>query len=149
MTRAALKNCLDGERHRAHIGQGPRKEDAQGNFPAQTSFYGARRQRYTRQGPDADLFFPLPDHTMDPNLHQKQAINHLNKVLEYASFVAEDGQATVHLTPEDWQVVADALFKMDTPSEMIPDGIKKYRITNEYRTIQLDTDDCLIDVEMI
>ena len=86
---------------------------------------------------------------MDPNLHQKQAINHLNKVLEYASFVAEDGQATVHLTPEDWQVVADALFKMDTPSEMIPDGIKKYRITNEYRTIQLDTNDCLIDVEMI
>ena len=35
------------------------KEDAQGNFPAQTSFYGARRQRYTRQSPDADLFFPL------------------------------------------------------------------------------------------
>ena len=30
------------------------KEDAQGNFPAPTSFYGARRQRYTRQGPGAD-----------------------------------------------------------------------------------------------
>ena len=46
---------------------------------------------------------------MDPNLHQKQAINHLNKVLNYAPFVAEDGKATVHLTPEDWHVVADAL----------------------------------------
>ncbi len=86
---------------------------------------------------------------MDPNLHQKQAINHLNKVLDYAPFVAEGDQATVHLTPEDWQVVADALFRMDTPAEMIPDRIKKYRITNEYRTIQLDTEDYLIDVEMI
>lgn len=86
---------------------------------------------------------------MDPNLHQKQAINHLNKVLDYAPFVAEEDQATVHLTPEDWHVVADALFRMDTPAEMIPDRIKKYRITNEYRTIQLDTEDYLIDVEMI
>ncbi len=86
---------------------------------------------------------------MDPNLHQKQAMNHLNKVLDYAPFVAEEGKATVHLTQEDWHVVADALFRMDTPAEMIPKKIRKYRIANDYRTIQLDTEDCLIDVEMI
>ena len=47
---------------------------------------------------------------MDPNLHQQQGINHLNKVLAYAPLVASDGAATVHLTFEDWHVVADTLF---------------------------------------
>ncbi len=86
---------------------------------------------------------------MDPNLHQKQAINHLNKVLTYASFVAEDGKATVHLTPEDWHVVADALFHMNTPAAMLPEAINTYRLTQQTRAIELDTDDYVIEVEMI
>ena len=86
---------------------------------------------------------------MDPNLHQKQGINHLNKVLNYAPFVAEDGRATVHLTVEDWHVVADTLFKMNTPKEMLPDAIHEYTLANQNRTIQLTTDDYVIDVEMI
>ncbi|NBB86013.1 MAG: hypothetical protein GVY12_07320 [Bacteroidetes bacterium] len=86
---------------------------------------------------------------MDPNLHQKQAVNHLNKVLNYAPFVAADGKATVHLTVEDWHVVADALFKMDTPEEMLPDAIQEYRLTQQNRAIELTTDDYVIEVEMI
>lgn len=86
---------------------------------------------------------------MDPTLHQKQAVNHLNKVLTYAPMVAEDGRATVHLTPEDWHVVADALFRMDTPKEMLPDQIKEFRLTRENSTIELTTDEYVIDVEMI
>lgn len=86
---------------------------------------------------------------MDPNLHQKQAVNHLNKVLSYAPMVAEDGQATVHLTPEDWHVVADALFKMDTPREMLPEIIESYSLTRENTTIELKTDEYVIEVEMI
>lgn len=86
---------------------------------------------------------------MDPNLHQKQAVNHLNKVLTYAPMVAEDGQATVHLTPEDWHVVADALFRMDTPREMLPDAIEDFRLTRENSTIELTTDEYVIEVEMI
>ena len=86
---------------------------------------------------------------MDPNLHQKQGINHLNKVLNYAPFVAEEGKATVHLTVEDWHVVADTLFKMETPKEMLPDAIKEYRLTQQNRAIELTTDDYVIDVEMI
>ena len=86
---------------------------------------------------------------MDPNLHQKQAINHLNKVLNYAPFVAEDGKATVHLTPEDWHVVADALFRMNTPTAMLPEAINTYRLTQQNRAIELDTDDYVIEVEMI
>ncbi len=86
---------------------------------------------------------------MDPTLHQKQAVNHLNKVLNYAPMVAEDERATVHLTPEDWHVVADALFKMNTPEEMLPEAIKGYRLANGNRTIELDTDDYQIEVEMI
>lgn len=86
---------------------------------------------------------------MDPNLHQKQGINHLEKVLNYAPFVAEEGQATVHLTVEDWHVVADTLFKMNTPKEMLPDAIHSYELTQQNRAIQLTTDDYVIEVEMI
>ena len=57
---------------------------------------------------------------MDPGLHVKQAINHLTKVINYAPYVEEDGAALVALTPEDWQVVADAMFYMDTPAEVFP-----------------------------
>jgi len=86
---------------------------------------------------------------MDPNLHQKQAMNHLNRVLGYAPMVAEDGHAQVHLTNEDWWVVADALFKMDTPEEMIPDAIESYNLKNENRTILLKTAELEIEVDII
>lgn len=86
---------------------------------------------------------------MDPNLHQKQGVNHLNKVLNYAPFVAEDGRATVHLTHEDWWVVADTLFKMETPKEMLPSDIDAFELANENRTIRLTTSDYVIDVEVI
>lgn len=87
---------------------------------------------------------------VDPNLHLKQAVNHLERVLAYAPMVAEDdGTAEVHLTTEDWHVVADALFKMNTPPGALPDAIHDYRLTGENRTIQLDTDDYTIDVKMV
>ena len=86
---------------------------------------------------------------MDPNLHQKQAVNHLNRVLDYAPMVAEDGEATVHLTAEDWQVVADCLFRMDTPQEMLPEAITDYRLVKQNRAIELQTADYLITVEMM
>ena len=85
---------------------------------------------------------------MDPNLHQKQGINHLNKVLMYAPMVATDGQATVHLTVEDWHVVADTLFRMNTPRAMLPDEIKSFRLSADQRVIELDTDSLNISVEM-
>jgi hypothetical protein len=78
---------------------------------------------------------------MDPGLHVKQAINHLTKVINYAPYVEEDGAAVVALTPEDWQVVADALFFMDTPAEVFPDEITDYRLSDDRRTIELDLED--------
>ncbi len=86
---------------------------------------------------------------MDPNLHQKQGINHLNRVLGYAPFVAAEGQAQVHLTSEDWHVVADTLFRMDTPKAMLPDAIESFTLTNQNTTIQLQTADLTIDVDVI
>ncbi|WP_022836654.1 hypothetical protein [Salisaeta longa] len=86
---------------------------------------------------------------MDPNLHVKQAVNHLNRVLDYAPMVAEGREATVHLTPEDWQVVADALFQMDTPDAALPDAIADYGLANENRTITLTTEDYDIALEII
>ncbi len=85
---------------------------------------------------------------MDPGLHVKQAINHLEKVLAYYPYVQEDGAATVALTPEDWQVVADALFRMSTPKEVFPDAIEDYTLTEDHRAIQLTTADCTITVEI-
>lgn len=78
---------------------------------------------------------------MDPGLHVKQAINHLERVLSYAPFVAEGRASTVHLTWEDWNVVADMLFHMDTPREFIPSRIKRFRLDGESQVIELDTDD--------
>ena len=78
---------------------------------------------------------------MDPGLHVKQAINHLNKVLAYYPYVADGGEATVALTPEDWGVVADALFHMDTPAEVFPDAIESYRPSDDGREILLTVQD--------
>ncbi len=86
---------------------------------------------------------------MDPNLHQKMGIHHLNRVLSYAPMVAQDGKAEVHLTTEDWWVVADTLFKMDTPKEVLPEAIENYALTNENKAIELTTKDCLISIEMM
>ena len=78
---------------------------------------------------------------MDPGLHVKQAINHLNKVLAYYPYVAEDGTAVVALTPEDWQVVADALFYMDTPREVFPEAIQDYGMSDDRATMELTVED--------
>lgn len=90
---------------------------------------------------------------MDPNIpankHVQQAINHLNRVLDYAPMVAEGRAATVYLTSQDWHVVADALFKMNTPDEMLPDAIEDYGLTNEHQTIALTTPDYDIEVEIV
>ncbi len=85
---------------------------------------------------------------MDPGLHVKQAINHLDKVLAYYPYVQTGDTATVALTPEDWQVVADAMFRMDTPKAVFPDAIEDYTLSEDQRAIRLKTADCLITVEM-
>ncbi len=86
---------------------------------------------------------------MDPNLHQKQGINHLVKVLNYAPLIEADGRATVYLTAEDWGVVADTLFKMETPMEMLPGAIESYGLANENRSIELKTAERLIYIDII
>ncbi len=86
---------------------------------------------------------------MDPNLHQKMGIHHLNRVLDYSQFVADNGKATVHLTQEDWHVVADTLFRMETPDEMLPEAIQDYRLADGNQVIELTTKDCLITVDMM
>lgn len=85
---------------------------------------------------------------MDPNLHQKQGITHLEKVLQYAPMVATDKEAVVHLTTEDWYVVADTLFQMNTPRELLPEGINDFRLRDDHRAIELDTDELQISIEM-
>jgi len=86
---------------------------------------------------------------MDPNLHQKMGITHMNRVLQYAEMVEEDGEAQVHLTREDWQVVADTLFAMQTPQEMLPEEIQRYELANEHRTIRFHTPDMVINLEAL
>ena len=71
----------------------------------------------------------------------------MSRVLGYAPMVAEGGKATVHLTTEDWWVVADTLFKMDTPRDMLPDAIKDFKLVNENKAIEFTTDGLVITVE--
>ena len=89
------------------------------------------------------------DPDIPENKHLKQAINHLEKVLDYAPMVAEGRDATVHLTTQDWQVVADALFNMNAPDDAFPDAINDYGLTNENETITLTTDDYDIEIEVV
>ena len=92
---------------------------------------------------------PEIDPDIPENKHLKQAINHLNRILDYAPMVAEGREVTVHLTPQDWQVVADALFNMQTPDEALPDAITDYGLANQNETITLTTDDYDIEVEIV
>jgi hypothetical protein len=89
------------------------------------------------------------DPDIPENKHLKQALNHLDRVLDYAPMVAEGRDATVHLTPEDWKVVADALFNMNTPDDALPDAIEDYGLANENKTITLTTADYDIDIEIV
>lgn len=86
---------------------------------------------------------------IDPNLHQKQGVNHLNRVLGFAPMVQENGAATVHLTAEDWHVVADTLFHMNTPKEILPAAILSTALHADSQQIELQTEGCVITIEMI
>lgn len=85
---------------------------------------------------------------MDPGLHVKQAVNHLERVLNYAALVAEGRNVVVHLTWEDWHVVADMLFHMETPREFVPDQISQFRLDGENQVIELDTEKYDIRLEI-
>jgi hypothetical protein len=86
---------------------------------------------------------------MDLNLHQKQGLNHLNKVLNYAPLVAEEGRATVHLTAEDWHVLHDTLFELNTPPHLLPAAVREYRLAGGGRSIEVVTDESVITVDII
>ena len=73
----------------------------------------------------------------------------MNRVLGYAPMVAQDGHATVYLTTEDWHVVADTLFHMDTPDYILPESINSFRRKGDNQIIELKTPDGIIDVEMM
>lgn len=89
---------------------------------------------------------------MDPdipaNKHIKMAVKHLDRVLQYAPMVAEGRDATVHLTQQDWQVVADVLFKMEA-DDALPDAIQDYEFTDQNRVIALTTPDHDIRLEIV
>lgn len=84
---------------------------------------------------------------MDPSKHVDQAVRLLNRVLEYAPMVREDGEALVGLTEQDWQVVADMLFRMDPDEEDLPDRIESYRLGDDRRTIELETPEGPVTIE--
>ena len=84
---------------------------------------------------------------MDPGLHVKQAINHLEKILGYYPMVQEGDTAEVFLTPEDWQVVADAMFYMGQPKDVFPSAIQSYDLNEDDRKILLHVEGCTVEVD--
>jgi hypothetical protein len=90
-----------------------------------------------------------PRENVPQNLHQIQGVNHLNKVLNYAPFVTENGKATVYLTAEDWHVVADTLFHMESPDGVLPEAIQSFKRKEGEQVIELTTADAVIDVEVV
>ena len=90
-----------------------------------------------------------PRENVPQNLHQQQGVNHLNRVIGYAHLVEVDGHATVYLSAEDWHVVADTLFNMETPDSVLPQNIQSYRRKDDEQVIELKTSDGVIDLEMM
>lgn len=84
---------------------------------------------------------------MDPSKHVKQGVNLLNRVLQYASMVRDDGEALVGLTEQDWYVVSDLLFRMDVPEGTLPDEIEDYTLSDDQRIIELSTPEGPVRVE--
>lgn len=84
---------------------------------------------------------------MDPSKHVQQAVNLLERVLQYAPMVRDDDEALVGLTEQDWYVVADLLFRMEVSEDTLPDAIEEYELSEDQRTITLSTDDGPIRVE--
>lgn len=84
---------------------------------------------------------------MDFNLHQKKGIEHLTKVLQYYPMIQEGQTALVGLTTEDWHVVCDTLFHMNTPREALPTTVKSVRLSKEGDKILVETNDCTITIE--
>ncbi|HCR49077.1 MAG TPA: hypothetical protein DIW24_05580 [Bacteroidetes bacterium] len=76
---------------------------------------------------------------MDVNLHQKKGIEHLAKVLRYYPMVQEGQQAVVGLTREDWHVLCDTLFHMNTPREAIPVEVLSWRFSENGEQMVLET----------
>jgi len=76
-------------------------------------------------------------------------VHHLNRVLDYAPYVEEDGHSTVHLTAEDWQVVADTLFAMNTPGDVLPEAIQSFRLSDNRQAIELTTPERTIQIEAL
>jgi len=90
-----------------------------------------------------------PRQNVPQNLHQKQGVNHLNRVLNYASMVNESGEATVYLTAEDWHVVSDTLFNMGTTDGILPQEILSFSRDEKDLRIDLKTENILVHLEMI
>jgi hypothetical protein len=84
---------------------------------------------------------------MDPSKHVQQGVSLLNRVLQYASMVREDGEALVGLTEQDWYVVSDLLFRMDVPDETLPEEIEAYTLSDDQKIITLSTPDGPVRVE--
>lgn len=84
---------------------------------------------------------------MDPSKHVKQGVNLLDRVLQYASMVREDGDALVGLTEQDWYVVSDLLFRMDVPEGTLPEEIEEYTLSDDQKIIELQTSDGSVHVE--
>jgi hypothetical protein len=85
---------------------------------------------------------------MDLNLHQKRGLDHLSRVLQYYPMVQDGDTSVVGLTDEDWHVLSDTLFNMDTPRDMIPAEVLDYRFSKDGTQIELQTANCLVIVEM-
>lgn len=84
---------------------------------------------------------------MDPNKHVDQGVHLLNRVLDYAPMVREDGEALVGLTEQDFQVVSDLLFRMRPDEDILPDRILDYSIGDDRDSIELSTEEGPVVIE--
>ena len=77
----------------------------------------------------------------------KQGLTLLERVMQFYPIMQEGDSATVTLTEQDWLVLMDFTENPET-KDLLPAKVKSMSVDRASRTIDIDTDDCKVQVKM-
>ena len=77
----------------------------------------------------------------------QQGLNLLDRVLKFYPLMQEGDTSQVTLTEQDWLVLMDFTENPETKG-LLPPKVKERAVDRASRTINIETDDCKVEVKM-
>lgn len=77
----------------------------------------------------------------------KQGLTLLERVMQFYPIMQEGDSSTVTLTEQDWLVLMDFTENPET-KDLLPAKVKSMTVDRASRTINIDTEDCKVQVKM-